>query len=239
MPAITAVVPVSSSLAGAVPVRLGGLDLILHPEGAALVPAEETLIVADLHLEKAASFAARGRLLPPHDSVATLGALSALAGALAPRRIVLLGDSFHSRLHTFGAASPGPALIAGLAARAELVWIAGNHDPVPPLPLPGRALPELRIGDVVLRHLPCRDGRPEIVGHLHPAARLRTRAGALRRRCFLLSPARLVLPAFGALTGALDADDPAIADWFPDRAGHAFLLGRAGLSRVPLAAVMG
>ena len=31
------------------------------------------------------------------------------------------------------------------------------------------------------------------------------------RRCFALTPAKLVLPAYGALTGGLDITDPAFA----------------------------
>jgi metallophosphoesterase superfamily enzyme len=32
------------------------------------------------------------------------------------------------------------------------------------------------------------------------------------RRCFVLSPTKLILPAFGSLTGGLDATHPAILD---------------------------
>ena len=35
-------------------------------------PDESLLAVADLHLEKGSSFAARGMLLPPYDTAATL-----------------------------------------------------------------------------------------------------------------------------------------------------------------------
>ena len=36
------------------------------------------------------------------------------------------------------------------------------------------------------------------------------RVGALARRCFVASGSKLILPAFGALTGGLDAGHPAI-----------------------------
>lgn len=219
--------------------RLGALDLLLHPAGVAMLPETGTLIVADLHLDKAASFAARGALVPPHDTLATLERLATLVDALRPRSIVLLGDSFHSEVHTLDEAPRAFALIAAMARAADLVWIAGNHDPAPPCALPGRVAAEIEIAGVVLRHMPAQDGRAEIVGHLHPAARLMTRAGGQRRRAFLLSARRLILPAFGGLTGALDARNPAIASLFPDRQGAAFLICREKLARVPLSAVLG
>ena len=42
------------------------------PCGALFWEAESLLLVADLHLEKGSAFAAKGWLLPPHDSQETL-----------------------------------------------------------------------------------------------------------------------------------------------------------------------
>jgi hypothetical protein len=223
---------------GTVAIDFAGSRLILHPAGVLLAPATETMIVADLHLEKAASFAARGALLPPHDTLETLRRLARLVAEHIPRRLVMLGDSFHSRIHTIEAGGAAYRLIGDLAARTELIWIAGNHDPNLPLALPGRGAVTLRIGEIALRHLPEDDGRPEIIGHFHPSARLATRAGTQRRRCFLASAERLILPAFGALTGGCDAADPAIASLFPEKRGHAFLMCRDRLERVPLGAIL-
>src|SRR3546814_19633137 len=54
------------------------------------------------------------------------------------------------------------------------------------------------------------DRRPEISGHWHPKLRMRVRGQNLSRRCFVHAPGRLILPAFGAFTGGMRADDPAI-----------------------------
>ena len=65
------------------------------PEGALWWPDTRTLIVSDLHLEKGSSFAARGQMLPPYDTSATLAIVEALVRRLVPERVISLGDSFH------------------------------------------------------------------------------------------------------------------------------------------------
>jgi metallophosphoesterase superfamily enzyme len=52
-----------------------------------------------------------------------------------------------------------------------------------------------------------------------------TRAAQVARPCFVTSPDRIVLPAFGAYTGGLDVRHPEIAGLFP-RGGRVFLLGK-------------
>ena len=47
--------------------------------GALYWPAHETLLVADLHLEKMSSFARSGQLLPPYDTAMTLDGLNDIA----------------------------------------------------------------------------------------------------------------------------------------------------------------
>ena len=49
----------------------------------------------DLHLEKGSGFAAKGALLPPYDTAATLARLSGAIDRLDPHRVICLGDSFH------------------------------------------------------------------------------------------------------------------------------------------------
>jgi metallophosphoesterase superfamily enzyme len=63
----------------------------------------------------------------------------------------------------------------------------------------------------VLRHEAVRgDVRPEISGHFHPKLRLNLKGRHVSRRCYVLSPTKLIMPAFGALTGGLDAHHPQI-----------------------------
>src|SRR5262245_63252260 len=75
--------------------RVAGVVLIADCAGALYWPDEGLLAVADLHLEKGSSFAARGILLPPYDTATTLARLGALVARYAPRVVIALGDNFH------------------------------------------------------------------------------------------------------------------------------------------------
>ena len=199
----------------------------LHPDasGALYWPDEATLILADLHLEKGSSLARRGIFLPPYDSRATLARLARLCQSFQPRRIVALGDSFHDPEGPARLPAEERALIADLAARHGMVWIAGNHDGLSAEPLGGAVTEELRLGPLVFRHLPARDGRAgEIAGHLHPCASVSVKGRRFRRRCFVGDGTRLILPAFGVFTGGLDLFDDAFAGLFL-KTITAFLLG--------------
>src|SRR5262249_27287872 len=64
-----------------------GTGLVLDLAGVAYWPDESMLAVADLHLEKGSSFAARGMLLPPYDTAATLARLGRTIARHAPRMV--------------------------------------------------------------------------------------------------------------------------------------------------------
>ena len=61
-------------------------DLVADCAGALYWPDEGVLVVADLHLEKGSSYAARGVLLPPYDTAATLARLAHVHRALRAAR---------------------------------------------------------------------------------------------------------------------------------------------------------
>lgn len=217
------------------PIHMAGERIMLCPLGVALWPARATLVATDLHLEKGSHFAGRGRLLPPYDTRATLDALQRALRRHAPRRVILLGDSFHDAKGALRLPAEDAALLARLMAGRELVWVLGNHDPTPPEGLPGEAVPELADGPLVFRHIADRalprHGVGELSGHFHPKASVPTRAGQVTRPCFLGDGRRLVLPAMGAYAGGLEARDPAFAPLFP-RGARAFLLGQERLHSV-------
>lgn len=209
-----------------------GVPVRLDPSGALWWPEHRLLVVADLHLEKGSAFARRGALLPPYDTSATLTRLERLVAALVPLTIVSLGDAFHDRRAAETLDESALRRLRVLIEGVRWIWIAGNHDPQPPPGLGGEALPDLVVDGVRLRHLPDGDGDAEIVGHLHPKARMAGARRRLSRPCFAGTPHRLVLPAFGAFTGGLNVLDPAIAGLFPD-GFDAWLLGDARVFRVP------
>ena len=210
-----------------------GETLQALPQGALYWPARRLLAVADLHLEKGSSYAVAARkLLPRHDTRQTLAALAALIDALAPETVVCLGDSFHDREAVARLADAERAEIGRLTARTRFVWLAGNHDPAPPPAGWGEVAEEIDEGPLVFRH-EAHFGpvKGEISGHYHPVAALTVRGRGFRRRCFLTDGRRLILPAFGAYAGGLNARDPAIAQLFPDDY-DALLVGRDAVRRL-------
>lgn len=194
-----------------VPFSFAGHLLQAMPQGALFWPARRALIVADLHFEKASWFARFGQLLPPYDSMATLADLAMLVDRVAPAEIWCLGDSFHD---SDGEARLPPAALAmlrALTARTRWVWITGNHDAQMIDPAGGAIAAEAVVDGIVLRHeADPGERRPELSGHFHPKLRVRLRGRHVSRRCFVASERKLVLPAFGSLTGGLDAGHPAI-----------------------------
>jgi len=210
--------------------ELAGEEVALHPCGGLWCRAGSVLVVSDLHLEKASSYAARGQMLPPYDTRATLRRLGALLEELKPTTVVSLGDSFHDRQSRPRMAAEDVAAVRAMTAAHDWVWIEGNHDPKPPEDLGGRAVFELKLGALTLRHEPSGEAAlGEIAGHLHPCARVVGRSGrSVRARCFATDGERLVMPAYGALTGGLNVLDRAFAPLFGEGM-IAAVLGRDGV----------
>jgi DNA ligase-associated metallophosphoesterase len=194
------------------------------------------LAVADLHLEKGSAFAARGVLLPPYDTAATLGRIGHLIARYAPRLLIALGDSFHDGGGAARMAEPDRAALGALQRGRDWLWIAGNHDPAPAAGVGGRFAGMLALGPLTFRHEPSAaacDG--EIAGHLHPQARIARRGRAISRRCFAANARRLVMPAFGAYAGGLNVRDHAIAMLFGTLDFTAHMLGASRLYAVTAA----
>ena len=214
------------------PLIVNGVDLIADLSGVLWWPARQTLVVSDLHLEKGSGFAARGALLPPYDTAATLARLSEVIGRLEPHRVICLGDSFHDGGAATRLSATDADRLAGLTSARDWIWITGNHDPEPPAHWGGRVLEELVDGALVFRHEARGGASGELSGHFHPKASVRTRARRVTGRCFVGDGQRLILPAFGAYTGGLDVLDPAISGHL-DRDFHIHLIGRARLYSLP------
>lgn len=199
-------------------------------DGALYWPAEQALIVADLHLEKGSSFARSGQLLPPYDSLTTLTRLMAACARLRPRTLILLGDSLHDK----GAADRLPEAawqsLHQLGAVTEMIWISGNHDPEADARLPGRCLDCLDFGGITFRHIPDTAAQTsEIAGHFHPVARVATNIGGARRKAFVSDCRRIILPAYGAYTGGLNVMAPELLKLFDTSKLIASMCGDTGV----------
>jgi DNA ligase-associated metallophosphoesterase len=219
-------------------VTIAGTEVVIDPAGALYLPESRTLIVSDLHLEKGSSFARRGMFLPPYDSRATLLALAALVLRRNPRCIVSLGDSFHDSGGYGRLVESDRVRLQSLQRGREWIFVSGNHDPELPADIGGEVVAELRLGGLLFRHEPLAgEALGEIAGHLHPAARVRGRGGSVRRRAFATDGTRMVLPAFGVLSGGLNVLDRAFQPLFVAGALRAFLIGDGRLFPVAAGAL--
>jgi len=218
-----------------------GQEFLLTRSRAVFWPGENALLVADLHLEKASFYAAAGQLLPPYDSRETLERVAEAIRETGARRVFTLGDNFHdsdgpARLEPYAA-----GMLAALTRAVEWVWITGNHDAKLGTQAGGTPLAELEVGGMVLRHrAEPGETRPELSGHYHPRLQLTVHHRRIRRPCAVVSAdragcGRMILPAFGALTGGMDAADPAILGAMqPATRIDAVLPAGSRLARFPL-----
>lgn len=194
-----------------VPFMFGGHTLVPLREKAVWWPSRRALIVADLHLEKASCYARGGQMLPPYDSLQTLRSLASIVDGLGPHEIWCLGDSFHDAGGGARLTAEPRRLLDALIAGVQWTWITGNHD-THIVGVGGRSVGSAVVDGIMLRHeASAATNGPEISGHWHPKLRIAVRGRRIARACFVHAGNKLVLPAFGALTGGLDAGDPAIA----------------------------
>lgn len=194
-----------------VPFSFAGETFFPSADGALFWPARQALLVADLHLEKASWFARLGQFLPPYDSHATLTALALEADRTGARRIYCLGDSFHDRSGCERLPTEARELLGRLTSMLDWTWIVGNHDPGFSSDIAGIIEDEVELGGIVLRHEAIKgEQRPEISGHFHPKLRLHVKGRNVSRRCYVTSPTKIIMPAYGSLTGGLDARHPEI-----------------------------
>jgi uncharacterized protein len=214
---------------------VAGVDVVMDVSGSLFIPDGKILVVSDLHFEKASSFARHRHFVPPYDTNITLTALESAVTFYSPETVICLGDSFHD---PFAAERLQPEAIARfdlLSKGRRWVWITGNHDLQIPYMLAGERSGELCIGPLTLRHIPQlrETSNGEIAGHLHPVASIVRRERTVRRPCFVCDGSRLIMPAFGALTGGLPLSNPAFEGLFVDARLVAYLIGADRLHAVP------
>ena len=223
------------------PFPFAGHELALGTGRALYWPAERALLVADLHLEKASWYAQRGQMLPPYDSRDTLERLADAVRITDARRVITLGDNFHDDAGALRLDAHCTGMLEALTRALDWVWITGNHDEALPKGFGGTIVPELELGGITLRH-EARAGEtaPEMSGHYHPKLRVNIRNRHIARPCAVVGRGagggdRMILPAFGTLTGGMDAGAPEIrAALAPARRIEALMPARGQIARFPL-----
>lgn len=192
-----------------VTITVAGEELSLLPERALFWPRAGTLLIADAHWGKAASFRAAAIAVPEGGTAADLARLDAALNRTGARHLIVLGDLLHAR--SGRQETVLAAVGAWRAGRSELAitLVRGNHDRGagdPPREWSIVCVEEpYALGPFALCHTPdvaSAEGY-RLAGHLHPAVAL---AGPGRQRerlpCFLFGPRAGLLPAFGSFTGA-------------------------------------
>jgi DNA ligase-associated metallophosphoesterase len=188
-------------------VRVAGQDLMLLPEKAAFLPASDTLLIADAHIGKAATFRHLGVPVPPGTTGETLEVLTSLVRRLEARRVVFLGDFLHSARSHVESTMDAVTEWREQHASLELILVRGNHDERagdPPQHLEIECVDEpLMHDDIALCHEPYANLDAYVfAGHLHPCVSLGGRTHDWHRlACFWFTPKFAVLPAFGSFTG--------------------------------------
>ena len=226
-----------------VPLSFAGEEFALVQDRALYWPRERALLVADLHLEKASFYAKHGQLLPPYDSRETLERVAAAIRQTGARRVYTLGDNFHDSAGPSRLEPHAAGMLDALVRATDWVWITGNHDSKMEAAAGGSVAEELALAGLVLRHqAKAGETQPEISGHYHPRLQITVRHRAIRRPCIVKSSGavvssagRMILPAFGALTGGMNAADPAIVKALqPAAAIDAVVPGKGRLMQFPL-----
>ncbi|MFO1217540.1 MAG: ligase-associated DNA damage response endonuclease PdeM [Burkholderiaceae bacterium] len=188
-------------------IEVGGGRLQLLADRAAFVTDLQTLLVADVHVGKDASFRGLGVPVPPGATATTLDRLSRAIEATEARRLIVLGDFLHSPR------ARSPDVLHALAAWRErhaslgVTLLRGNHDaragdPPAMLGIDSVDAP-LALGPYRLAHEPApHDEGYVLAGHLHPCTVVAGRGfDRLRLPCFHFGRRVGVLPAFGEFTG--------------------------------------
>ncbi|MBK5005832.1 ligase-associated DNA damage response endonuclease PdeM [Pseudomonas sp. S32] len=204
-------------------IELCGQKLWLLPDKAIYWPARRALLVADVHIGKAASYRALHQPVPRGTTQATLARLDALLAEHECELLIVLGDFLHART------ARAPATLALVQAWRErhpqlgIVLIRGNHDRHagdPPASLGIDVVDEPWImAPFALQHEP--EAHPThtvLAGHVHPAFVLRGKARQrLRLPCFVIDNKVCLLPAFGEFTGGWEIE--------PTQASRIYLAG--------------
>lgn len=187
-----------------------GERLTLMPERAVYWGRTRSLLVADPHWGKAATFRASAIPVPRGTTTEGLARLDRAVARTGARRIVFLGDYLHAR------EGRAPEMLRALADwRAanpdlDVILVRGNHDRRagdPPAEAGVQCVDApMREASFVLAHHPgTSDEGYVLAGHLHPGVQL-FGPGRMRERlpCFWFGRACGVLPAFGDFTGLAD-----------------------------------
>tara|TARA_Y100001978_G_scaffold36611_1_gene32580 strand:- start:214 stop:867 length:654 start_codon:yes stop_codon:yes gene_type:complete len=181
-----------------------GTKLELHSSQVLFVPSTKELLLSDIHIGKAEYFQLNGIPLTNKEDESNLNRIYKLAKEFSPKKIVILGDLFHSRYSlNKNLIDKVEKLFGDLYTEIEL--IEGNHDKgcyVRNI----NYLKEKKSLNLIYTHQPIKGNKKlilNICGHYHPKLILKNQQDKISLKCFALDRVNnsLYLPSFGDLTG--------------------------------------
>ncbi|MCC5913512.1 MAG: ligase-associated DNA damage response endonuclease PdeM [Balneolaceae bacterium] len=193
------------------PVEVAGEQLLLLAEKAIFLPKGRELILSDIHLGKSGHFRKHGIPAPGAINSNNLDRLGSLIRDKNPKRLIVLGDLFHSE------ANREWFEFEEWRAKFDipLLLVKGNHDLLHPSFYEKAdidVVDEFVTGPFRLVHdrndiSDLGDDEMLISGHIHPSIRIKGRGRqSLRLPCFLIGEKEILLPAFGGFTGTHNID---------------------------------
>ncbi len=182
-----------------------GETFVLSNQRALYWPSQQTLILSDLHLGKAAHFRKNGIALPAQVTVQDLSRLESLINHYLPLQVIIAGDLIHAGAN--GELSYWEALVRKHSAAVRFILVRGNHDRLPTESLKKTGIhavhDHLKIGQIGFSHeLHDNLENPVVTGHFHPGVRLKLPTKKwLSLPCFAITERQIILPAFSLFTG--------------------------------------
>lgn len=180
--------------------------LILLPEGAIYLPDHEALLLADLHLGKAAHFRKNGIPIPPQADEANWLQLARVLDKYPACHVFFLGDLFHSEYNTDWDHMQD---LTDHYSGHRFTLVRGNHDILVGEQYISSGISEIveeaNIGPFLLTHHPLNEFPGDsynLAGHVHPGISVKGRGRQrVKLSCFYFEDASGILPAFGQFKG--------------------------------------
>jgi DNA ligase-associated metallophosphoesterase len=190
-------------MTGELDIDIAGQHFVLNTFRSLYWPQQQALLIADLHVGKAAHFRQHGLAMPAHYLKEDLNRLSAALLHYEAQQLYILGDLLHA-----GRNSEWPVFEEWQRQHPQLNvhLILGNHDNRSASWLQSMPLiihQHVRLNNCLLNHEPLNsDDELVISGHIHPGVALTSmQKEKIRLPAFLISPKQIILPAFSAFTG--------------------------------------
>ena len=180
-------------------------EFILTNFRAVFWPAQNCILLADLHLGKTSHFQKAGIAVPKQVAVNDLQRLQTIISHFNAEKVIVVGDFFHA------SKNEELTLFADWKLNLPTVQfqlVKGNHDRLSQQIyqkiqieiLPDQAI----ISTIEFVHQPeHRTGQKfSISGHIHPGVRIRGKGKqTIKLPCYLINQQQLILPAFSSFTG--------------------------------------